>query len=83
MKTKKPPSFEIVSANGTKAFRFDHRKMPVPRVGDHVVIYGDSESAETALEGEVTQVIWVIGNDTKDFGTYVVVEEGSVPNDFT
>ncbi len=82
MKTKKLPSFDIVNTNGTKSFRLDYKKMPVPRVGDHLVIYGDSESAETVLEGKVIQVTWIIGNDTKDFGAFVVVEEGTVPNDF-
>jgi hypothetical protein len=79
---KKPPSFEIVNANGTKSFQFDYKKIPVPMVGDHVVIYDDTENAGTALEGKVIQMIWIIGNDTENFGAFVVVEEGAVPNDF-
>lgn len=80
--TKEPPSFDIVNTTGTKGFRFDYGRIPVPRVGDHVVVYGDSEAAETAMEGEVTQVLWIIGSDTKEFGAFVVVEEGDVPIDF-
>ena len=64
MMTKEPPSFDIVNTSGTKGFRFEYGKILVPRVGDHVVVYSDSESAKTAMEGEVTQVLWIIGNDS-------------------
>lgn len=82
MMTKKPSTFDIINTNGTKSFRFDYKKMPVPRVGDHVVILDDSSTASTAMEGKVTQVTWVIGDDTKEFGAFVVIEEGKVPDDY-
>ena len=82
MMTKMPPTFDIINTNGTKSFRFDYKKMPVPRVGDHVVILDDSSTASTAMEGKVTQVTWLIGDDTKEFGAIVVIEEGEVPTDY-
>jgi hypothetical protein len=80
--TKKTTSFDIINANGTKSFRFDYKKIPIPRVGDHVVILDDSSTASTAMEGKVIQVTWVIGDDTKELGAFVVVEEGKVPDDY-
>lgn len=80
--TKKIPTFDIINANGTKSFRFDYKKMPLPRIGDHIVIYSNSENAKTGMEGKVTQVIWIIGDDTQEFGVFVIIEEGKVPHGF-
>ena len=82
MTTKKRTTFTVINTFGTRSFHFDSKKIPIPRIGDHVVILDDSSNASTTMEGKVTQVTWIIGDDTKEFGAFVVIEERIVPDDY-
>jgi uncharacterized protein YhfF len=82
MMANKSTTFTVTNTIGTRSFHFDSKKIPMPRVGDHVVILDDSSTASTVMEGRVTQITWIIGKDTKEFGAFVVIEEGKVPDDY-